>query len=775
MGVNVNNNAPQNQFTPESSTKPSSSNLDPLELLLLTAPDTQRAKDVKAFNKAKEVQRDKIDNTNSAQEVLKELADISGKTLINQPVLQEGSKAALQKYIETLIKQDAQTQDPTTTQTAPEGTLTGQQAPQTPKGAVFSGQTPTTPQDGTTKPQNTPQAPQVPLSSLGVNPQELLVNDQAESQPLKDLGKLAHSMAASQGGKLTQEQVTLLTQTATDLFTATPSVLTDADKTMLMSFMTALGEYPVSDDPNAPENKSSSSTKAPSDTPSSAGTEGQRATRSAKTPEASQLLMDALGLSDEVRQLGQQAFNYVQGNSGKLTKQEGDQLQAAAEALINGGAEGDDLAALQNFVKTLATFPRSAATQTGSALLLTQQGLDPKLVSLAQYANAMLNGQGGTLTESEVTTLKNMAQNLMGELSPEDVAVLKTWLTTLGGTKVTTPPPLNVFHESMVFGARPASNPFLSPGIMAMLAPILSELLKINNDIIKQSSKLKQNMMQLFSDMAKEAYDFTIAAGKAKADQLQLDAVMNFALAGAQLAQGFTALAARGFTKASGDKIDKKIQDKTAMSKMEKWSKGENEPAVPQHIKDGRKADFKAAQKDVYEHDANGKMVLQDGEPKLKPANPGEEGLSASQRVSKALKDRHEARAQTDNRFHPISDDERSDFHKESFSEQLMRGQQRSTELQASGATAFSDFSKSGFDALQSAIRGGFDLAKVPLVMQEALDNAMSQMLSQLMQIVQQTISTASDDMASAQKSWEAAMQLYKDMASAITQGIYRS
>lgn len=81
----------------------------------------------------------------------------------------------------------------------------------------------------------------------------------------------------------------------------------------------------------------------------------------------------------------------------------------------------------------------------------------------------------------------------------------------------------------------------------------------------------------------------------------------------------------------------------------------------------------------------------------------------------------------------------------------------------------------SGFSAAQSAIKGAFDMAKIPAVIAQANDNAYNQMITQLMSIVQNTISTMSDDMQAAQKSWEAFVQLYKDMANTITQGIYRS
>ena len=74
----------------------------------------------------------------------------------------------------------------------------------------------------------------------------------------------------------------------------------------------------------------------------------------------------------------------------------------------------------------------------------------------------MLKAQNGTLSQNEVDILKNMAEELMKDLSPEDQAVLKSWLGTLGTIKTTTPPPVQVFDNSMLFGATPKSNPFLS-------------------------------------------------------------------------------------------------------------------------------------------------------------------------------------------------------------------------------------------------------------------------------------------------------------------------
>ncbi len=708
-----------------------SADVDPNKLLLML-PDLDKR--VREFSKlTKNVEKQADQHVTDSQ--LKELENFA-KALISEPNLPPGSKAALEKWISDVIAQTATPEaqaegDAAETQNAT--TQPGQKAPadgaQTPKAAVRSGQAPGG--DGT-------QANQTKQSStttqkaviFGADPNLLLAdNPDAPDPSVKTLGKLASAMAKAQGGTLTPEQVTLLKHEAEAMFSATPSTLTDADTAVLLSFISQLEEYPTAEEPNGTADPNKASSKTAPD-----GTQKSQ-TRSAKAPDTTNLEMNELGLDDAVQELGKQAMSYVQGNNGKISEREAKQLTTAAEELIAGGADGDDLQALQKFIKELATFPRSgqSAASDASPLLLTQPGINPKMITLGQFANSMVKAQNGSLTEAEVTMLKGMAEQMMSELSPEDQALLKTWLGTLASTKTAPPPKQNpAFDPAMLFGPMPKHNPYMSPGIMAMLAPILAEIARLNNDIIRQGSKLKQGMMKLLVAMAKEAFNFAIQAGQAKAAQLQNDAVKYMSLGISQSLQAGMTMVMHGVEQKQQGKFKKEAKDAKIDSKNRNWAAGVGEDPKPSaatlknrqtrlanaelHAPDNPRAQAKLLKKDAGEDMG-----------KLKRSEKGEIMATTSQR------------------------------------------------MQYSGASLGKTLVGQFGGAVDSFINAAFTFKNIEHVMNEATANAHKDLISQLMQLVTQTIQTASDEMAAGQKNFDSFVQLYKDFANTITQGMYRN
>ncbi len=757
-------NVPSNLPTDSTSSTPKhDASVDPNQLLLLVPDLDKRAREIGKMAKNAEQTRDKMVSDTQMQ-ALEQFA----KTLISQPDLPAGSKAALEKWIGDL---NAQTTDTATTNSnadvnanAQTGTLAQPRSAQTGAQAGAGAQTGTG-QTGTQTGTGTTSTTQ---TATGEDPNVLLMDDPKASAPVKSLGRLAQTMASSQGGKLSPEQVTLLTKEASDLFSATPGTLTDTDKAVILSFIGQLEEFPTSDDPNSatPGAKSPSSSST-----TNTGASQTSQTRSAKDPNNEKLAMDTFGLSDEVRKLGQQAMSYVQGNSGKLSQKEEEQLKMAAEELIAGGADGDDLKALQNFLKALLTFPKTTST-TESPLSLTQPGINPKMVTLAQFASSMLKAQGGTLTQPEVTMLKQMAEELMSQLTPEDQAVLKTWLATLGGTKTTTPPPVNVFTNAMLFGATPKSNPFMQPGIMAMLAPILSELLEINNDIIKQSSKLKQSMMKLLVSMANEAFKFAMAAGQAKVDQLMNDAAMHMALGISSCVQAAMTAVTFGAQKQQEHSIGKKLDEGHAETKLGNWV-GEKGPDGKSTIA-SRKNAMNLAEKDVYK---DGQLVNKPGTPNGKGGKWG----SASEQMNDKTQEHYNRMPRAGHGEHP-SDTVRphgdkdlapGELNSKSFADKMQHMQNLNQKMQSSGIQTASSMINQFGEASKSFIQGGFEMAKKDSVIEEFSANAYKDMISQLMQLVTGTIQSSTEEMQAAQKNWDSFVQLYKDFANTITQGIY--
>lgn len=610
-----------------------SPDVDP-NLLLLLSPN----KRVREFGNLAEAAKNGS-LTDADKEVLKEYAQV----LINSPELPPGAKQALQNWLSTLAS-FSQNQNP-------QGLLgeDGQPLPTTP----------------------------APVLPDGLDPNLLDMNQPGLKPQTQALGNLAKTMAASQGGKLTPEEVLALKGEAAKML-ADPN-LPEVDRATLQAFVAELYEYPQLESTEEPE-----TSQPTGEASEAAGSNPTGTTTRSSTANPQSLLMNDPQLSEELKELGQMAKDYAQGNGGPLTREQVTQLKGLAQQLINNGAIDPDLETLTKFIAKLDSYPTAIPTQA-TGLLLTQAGLNPKLVNLAQYADMMAKASGGTLTPDEAALLQGMAESMMSELSPEEQQILKNWLeAALANFPTKGPPPISLFDESMLFGADPGHNPYMEPGIMSMLAPILSELFVIYADILRQSSKLKQSMMQLMVAMAKEAFNFAIAAGKAKANQLQNEANKYTMLGITGLMQAGLQVAAFGMQKRAGNKAGD---------------------------------EFKAANKS--DATAQGGM----GQAKYK--------LAKSDHINKA-------------------------------------------EMSSYGYFANTLFSNIG-GAAQNFVSAAYTQKNVAETALEAENNAMKEMITQLMQLLQQTIQSSSDEMAAAQKNWEGMVELFKNFSQTISQGIYRS
>jgi len=632
--------------------------MDDLNLLLLLQP----SKKVRDLAKLADSLENRGQMTEEARDSLQEFA----LTLINDPKLPPGTRDALARWMTALAS--FTTTQPTLTRDT----------------------------DGDAK----PDAPA--LLANGMDPEILLLDNPALKPTTRALGNVAKAMAEGQGGTLTMEQVNALIQQANNLL-ADPN-LPQADREALQNFKNELLEYPIAEQPAESEGTTRTNNTLPTDgqpdthelvdtNANPSGTQrsvGDRGGSGNTPPTPQSLLMDNPNLSTEVKDLGKSANSYATANGGPLTNAQVTQLKQLAQTLINAGAIDPDLAALQEFLQQLNSYPTVATTPNATGLLLTQPGINPKMITLAQYADLMAKAQNGTLTPDQAELLQGMAAELMQELtSPTDMEILKKWMeTTLANFPLKQPPSTRIFSEAMLFGASPTHNPYMEPGIMAMLAPILSELFVIYTDIIKQSSKLKQNMFKLTIAMAKEAYQFAIAAGQAKAQQLQNDADKFMAMGITMCVQAGLQLGAFAGQKIQGRMAAQEHKDGYA-------------------IKGGT--------------NVKGKAITPEAEARL-------------------ARSEHVNRAETSSGFY--------------FANQMIN----------TLGGAVSNFVQSAYTA-----------KNVEEVMDEAQNNAMKEMISQLMGLIQQTIQSSSDEMAAAQKAWEGFIQLYKDFAQTITQGIYRS
>jgi hypothetical protein len=275
------------------------------------------------------------------------------------------------------------------------------------------------------------------------------------------------------------------------------------------------------------------------------------------------------------------------------------------------------------------------------------------------------------------------------------------------------PPPTFLGHT-------PKTNPYLTPGIMARLGPILSELAKIYTNMIKQSSQLKQNMMDVMMSMAKEAYNCSIAAGQAKVAAFQQD--INDAIAnivsgaisiGMTLGQaGFQAAKMSRFDKANKEPFETDIKSRFANTVRDRPTDDMREKSPQKYL----------SHNEYNSYTKNGKL-----------------------------------------------DDAKVDRAYE-FSDKRMR-ERTQIENEGKSFTATKDFIGT---CIQNGTKIFTSTERQKAAMDQAMAEGMEKLLSQVLQIVMDTMRTASETGQTAEKDWQSFNQLFKDMATSVTQAIYR-
>lgn len=666
MSGTINNQGPQQpQSLPTSednNDRVATTNL----LLILTSGTDKRVKDLERTADAVIVSQ----SEQATAEEVEQFANLA-KALINDPTLPPGDKAALQRWLNVLQS------FPTTT---------------------------TLPQNAQVTAGQTTQRLHLPTG----DPQTLLVPANITNQEIVDLGKMASTIARSQNGTLTPEAKSALLAEVNDMLQM-PDLSPD-ERQALLTLRSTISNFPSSKptsttpentDPTTPQEVITSDPDAPATLKTMAEVLTPENEAAAETlsneppPDPGSLAVTTN--NQNIKNLSLSAQNLATANGGPLTGGQLTDLLAQANTLLqNPNLSDADKTQLMNFIATLNNYPAM------KGLAMNIPGADPDLIQLGQFAEALAEANGGAITPDELAQLQQMVEDLMPQLdSPEDKQILKTWTNVLVNYKMQIPTAQTTLGEALMFGTTMGGhNPWMDPGVMALLAPILAELTKLYNDIIRQSSKLKQQMMALTTAMAKEAYNAAIAAGEAKSQQLRNDADKFMALAICSGVQAGMSMVNIGMS-------------------MKMQSKMGNE--------------YDALQKEKFAAD---------------PKNVGK------------------SPAQLDADF---------DTFKGTADYKLSRMGEVQRQFQNSGYAQVGGILNEFGQTAQNAINSAFTMKNVELAMQEAQENALKDMLTQLMQVISQTMQSSTDEMQTAQKNFESFNQMFRDFANTITQGMYRS
>ena len=150
-------------------------------------------------------------------------------------------------------------------------------------------------------------------------------------------------------------------------------------------------------------------------------------------------------------------------------------------------------------------------------------------------------------TSDQLTTEMEFDRGLPPLLPPGNQKELEKWVSKIiiQSTPSTT-------GSQMVGGPlldTPASdNPYLQPGIMAILGPMMIEMGSIFMKIILQSAEIQIKTMQATLAQALQAKELTEASGDARASQLEKDASMHTAKMAGAIANSVTAFASAAMT-----------------------------------------------------------------------------------------------------------------------------------------------------------------------------------------------------------------------------------
>ena len=347
----------------------------------------------------------------------------------------------------------------------------------------------------------------------------------------------------------------------------------------------------------------------------------------------------------------------------------------------------------------------------------------------AKIADA--NSSGQPLPELKSTDGDAIGQALTGLLDLSSVsdkakAAINNAISEIGKTiadKIKSEFKANLFYNTgLELAPAGTGNPYLKPGIMALLAPIMSELAKIYSEVIAQSSKMKQNMMGLMLAMAKEAFSFAIEAGKAKVDQLQIEMtqyIASAAMSGAMIGVSVFSTA---------------LQMGYGMRKADSWV-GEQNKAGGVPTEEYTQA--KAAQKDWL---------------KMNPGKDPNGPDSTFPKIPDGMPKTREATA--------------LDFYKSAEGQHFHT---QSNQVNTFVNTVVGQMGQMGDNVIKAVFTG----LKIDPVMREAEMNAMKDFISQLINVITDTMRTFGDEAQRADKDWQAFNQLFRDMGSTIRQAFY--
>ncbi|MBS0656518.1 MAG: hypothetical protein JSR46_12135 [Verrucomicrobia bacterium] len=380
-------------------------------------------------------------------------------------------------------------------------------------------------------------------------------------------------------------------------------------------------------------------------------------------------------------------------------------------------------------------------------------------------------------------------------------------------------------------------NPYMQPSIMALLAPVLSGLSQLYNKITMQSSKLQQAMMALTLSMAKEIYGYDIESGDAQVAQLQMDVVNDMgAIAGAgiQLVGAGIQMHESGMfdemlgkektpaeadynnfssnvskynelkTKNEGKDMPLTLEEDDTFTTLQTKQK-EGKTLTPEEQKTFEKLSEKKAKAadfftesdeknltkldtqqknsdiiaEIQRKNLNGEQLtdkenVQSMDPAIQNAKP----LNQHQKdYLKTLQDRKQTKMSEEdyNSFNELKESGVPDSKKAQDTKIAEKGNKASAEAQSKAqnaqlwGTIFNAFGQ----IVSKMVEAGTTMGKIPAVLAGAMAQAMKDMLTQLMSLIQNTISTGQQDQQAASKGMQDIADLFKSFAQTIAQSMY--
>lgn len=384
---------------------------------------------------------------------------------------------------------------------------------------------------------------------------------------------------------------------------------------------------------------------------------------------------------------------------------------------------------------------------------------------------AAANGKGQPLGALKSTDPDQVAAGLKELIADKGAGLSETAKTALAGAisdigasvaaKNGEQLSLNTTHSVIIGVVRPSANPYATPGIMALLAPVLSELSKIYAQIIMQNSLLKQNMMNLMLTMAKEAFGFAIAAGEAKVKQLEIEMnqyITSAVTAGVMLGVSM-AVAGLQMGMAAGSR-----EAYHSPKSMDKFSREDVIPGSP----------TLAGPNSTQENPT----IIQ----KFKPTDPNSTEGSFYAEVSHDPKsgelsyrrltvDPAPVKDPITKRTPPLSE---KNFRPSNDADYYGSSDYHSFNQKWQAAQGVISSSMQGVNSmLDNAGKAYWTSQKMEPVMEEAKMNAMKEFIGQLIGTINDTISSLEQGKRDASDAWQKFNELFRDMGSTIARSIY--